>query len=97
MGTYLSGPEGDAETADDGASSSSRETNAEAPGASAERNLPGPRPTMPPDVPGRDPNRRGGWYYNYEEDRYSFCEDSDEEDYDKVDDELDVIVDLPDE
>lgn len=33
----------------------------------------------PPPTVGRDPDRRGGWYYNYEEDRYSFCEDSDSE------------------
>lgn len=39
---------------------------------------PAPEPRRPPPPPA-DPNRRGGWYFNYEEDRYSFCEDSDED------------------
>ncbi|XP_052120675.1 uncharacterized protein LOC113205707 isoform X2 [Frankliniella occidentalis] len=72
---YLVAPEADAEADGDGSSASGHSSSGDRP-SSATLEGPGPRRLPPPPAVG---NRRGGWYYNYEEDRYSFCEDSDED------------------
>ncbi|PSN51276.1 hypothetical protein C0J52_05312 [Blattella germanica] len=69
MFLYLVAPDGEQDEGSIGAASNNSENqNGSEPVAQA------PAPVPPPQ-----PDRPGGWYYNDEDDRYSFCEDTESE------------------